>query len=248
MPHSGTLDVAALLAAAPMMDNLETGAWEIAGVETLQATFEIDDAAMPALLPKALHPTIPPIVIFSIARYPESPAGAFTMAQVRLGCRAAALPRGYLLRAYVDSAAACDALSRQWGFACEQGDVRLQRYHDRISGSVSAGGSEILRVSLIDPEPISGADIQYVANMHLARTADDVGGLLVQVDPEYRFHRAERGRPEIGTFDHDAWAAAGVEPVWPIIASYTVCDTGFPRIRYVLDPERPAIAGTRKLR
>jgi hypothetical protein len=248
MPYFGTLDVSPLLASAPMMENFDAEAWEIAGVETLQVTFEIDDARMVSLLPKALHPTIPPIVIFTVARYPDSPVGAFTMAQVRLGCRAAALPRGYLLRAYIDSAAACDALARNWGFACREGNVRLQRYHDRITGSVAADGAEVLRVSLIDPEPVSGGDIQYVANMHLARTAEDAGGVLVQVDPEFRFHRAERGRPEVATFDRAAWAADGVDPVWPIVASYTVCDTGFPRIRYVLDPEKPAVVGTRKLR
>jgi hypothetical protein len=248
MPYFGTLDVAPLLASAPVMDNFDAEAWEIAGVETLQATFEIDDARMVSLLPKALHPTIPPIVIFTVARYPDSPVGPFTMAMVRLGCRAAALPRGYLLRAYIDSAAACEALSRNWGFACRQGNVRLQRYHDRITGSVSVDGADVLRVSLIDPEPVSGGDIQYVANMHLARTAEDAGGVLVQVDPEYRFHKAERGRPEVSAFDRAAWAAEGVDPVWPIVASYTLCDTGFPRIRYVLDPEKPAMAGTRKLR
>lgn len=248
MPYSGTLDITPLLASAPMMADFETEAWEIAGVETLQATFEIEDSANAALLPKALHPTIPPIVIFTVARYPDSPAGAFTLAQVRLGCRAAALPRGYLLRAYTDSDAARDALSQRWGFACRTGEVKLQRYHDRITGTVAAEGREILRASLIDPEPISGGDIQYVANMQLARTPDDPAGVLVQVDPEYRFHRAERGRPELAVFDVGAWSAEGVEPVWPIVASYTVCDTGFPRIRYVLDPEKPAIVGTRKLR
>ncbi len=247
MPYSGTLDVAPLLADAPRMDGFDTEAWEIAGVEILQVTFEIDDTQMLSLLPKALHPTIPQIVIFTVARYPEGPVGAFTLAQVRLGCRAAALPRGFLLRAYCDSPAARDALARQWGFDCAAGDVRLQRYHDRISGSVTADGRDLLRVSLIDPEPISGGDIQYVANMHLAVAPGDERGVLVQVDPEYRFQRAERGRPEVAAFDRAAWNAAGVDPVWPIVASYTVCDTGFPRIRYVLDPDKPAIVGTRKL-
>lgn len=247
MPYSGTLDVAPLLSSAPMIDGFETEPWEIEGVEIMQATFEIDDAVMLSLLPRALHPTIPPIMIVNVARYPESPAGPFTLAQLRLGCRAAVLPRGFLLRAFVDSAKACDELARRWGFSCEQAAVRLQRYHDRISGSVRTEGGDALRVSLVDPEPISGGDIQYVANMHLARTRDGAG-VLVQVDPEYRFHRAERGRPELSTFDRAACRAEGVEPVWPIVASYTVCDTGFPRIRYVLDPNQPAISGTRKLR
>ena len=102
-------------------------------------------------------------------------------------------------------------------------------------------------MALVDPEPISGGDIQYVANMNLARTEAD-GGVLVQVDPEYRFHKAERGRPELASFERGAWRAEGVEPVWPIVASYTVCDTGFPAIRYVLEPGVSAMVGTRKIR
>ncbi len=247
MPFSGTLDTAPLLADAPLMDGFDAEAWEIERVEILQVTFEIDDHDIVSLLPRALHPTIPPVGIFSVAHYPDSPVGAFTIAQVRVGCRAAALPRGFLLRAYIDSAAACGALARHWGYSCRQGDVRLRRYHDRIAGSAEAGGQEILRIALVDPEPISGGDIQYVANMHLARTEVD-GGVLVQVDPEFRFHKAERGRPEVAVFDRAAWGAEGVDPVYPIVASCTTCDTGFPRIRYVLDPNVPAVAGTRKIR
>jgi hypothetical protein len=248
MPFSGTLDVAPLLADAPLMDGFDAAPWEVEGVDILQLTFEIDDRAMPGLLPPALHPTIPPIVYFNVARYPDSPAGPFTLAQVRLGCRAAALPRGFLLRAYCSSAQASDALARNWGYNCGEGDVHLHRYHDRITATVNTGAGQVLNVSLVDPQPISGGDIQYVANMNLARAAGYDTGALVQVDPEYRFHRAERGRPEVQVFDRDAWSASGVDPVYPIVASFTTCDTGFPQIRYVLDPGRMAIAGTRKLR
>ena len=255
MPYSGTLDVGPLIAEAPLMANFDAEAWSIEGVELLQATWEIDDRAFASGLPPALHPTIPPIVYFNVARYPESPVGAFTLAQVRLGCRASALPRGFLLRAYVDTEAAASALASNWGYGCEVGEVRLQRYHDRIEAVVRrAGGDEVLRLALADPEPISGADVQYVANMNLARTEADAqaaagaAGVLVQVDPEYRFHKAERGRPELATFERAAWRAEGVDPVWPIVASYTVCDTGFPAIRYVLEPSVAAMVGTRKLR
>jgi hypothetical protein len=124
--------------------------------------------------------------------------------------------------------------------------VRLTRYHDRITGSVTVAGDETLRVSLIDPEPISGGDVQYVSNMNLARLGEEA--LLVQVDPGYQFRRAERGRPEISTFERRHWAAEGVDPVYPIVASFTRCDTGFPQIRFVLDPGRTATEGTRRIR
>src|SRR4051812_36846967 len=113
MVVSGTRDIASLLEGAPIIDNLDTEAWEIAGVEVLQVTFEIDDRDREGLLPRALHPTIPPSVIFNVTRFPESPVGAFLLAQVRVSCRAAVLPRGFLLQAYSDSAAACDALARR---------------------------------------------------------------------------------------------------------------------------------------
>jgi hypothetical protein len=243
----GTRDIAPLLEHAPVLDNLDAEAWEIAGVEILHVRYEIDDADLEALLPRALHPTIPPTVIFSAARYPDSPVGPFLLAQVRVGCRSAALPRGFLLRAYTDSPAAADALARRWGYDCAVGDVKIARYHDRIVATVARDGDEILRASLIDPEPISGGDIQYVANMNLARMKDG-DAVLVQVDPEYRFHRAERGRCDLATFDRAAWAAEGVDPVYPIVASFSQCDTGFPAIRFVLDPRKTALEGTRRIR
>lgn len=243
----GKRDVTELLRGAATLDDLDAEPWECVGVEILQATWEIDDADREGLLPRALHPTIPPIVYFSVARYPDSPAGAFLLAQVRLGCRASALPRGFLLRAYTDSQNAADALARRWGYGCSIGDVKLSRYHDRIAASVADGGRDVLRVSLIDPEPISGGDIQYVANMNIAKLSG-AEPVLVQVDPEYRFHRAERGRPQLDAFDRAAWNAEGVEPVYPMVASSTQCDTGFPAIRFVLDPDKTALEGTRRIR
>jgi hypothetical protein len=246
MPLSGTLNVTPLLDAAPQMRGFDAEPWQIEGVELLHVKFEIDDADMGAPLPRALHPTIPPVVIFTVATYPDSPVGPFALAQVRVGCRASALPRGFLTRAYCDSPKGCEALAANWGYDCREGDVRLKRYHDRIIGSVNSGGAEILRVSLIDPEPISGGDIQYVASMHLARDAEG-NGALVQVDPDYRFHRAVRGRPEVAVFDQPAWRAQGVDPVWPVAASWSTVDTGFPKIRFVLDPDQPARLGTRRI-
>ncbi len=248
MPFLGTLDTTPRLKDAPQLDNYDTEAWEIAGVEHLSVTFEIDDAAMTSALPPALHPTIPPVAYFSVTSYPESPVGAFKLAQVRVGCRAAALPRGFLLRAYSDSPAACEALGRRWGYDCRPADVQLRRYHDRIVGSVTLDGREVLQGSLLDPNPISGSSIFYVSNVNLARSPDDGKGVLVQVDPAYTFHRAERGSPELTAFDRPAWAADGIDPVWPVTATFVKCDTGFPQIRYVMDASQAARIGTRKLR
>src|SRR5437762_3305007 len=182
----GTRDIASLVERAPLLDNFDADAWEIEGVELLHIRYEIEDSNREALLPRALHRTIPETALFTAARYPDSPVGPFTLAKVRVGCRAAALPRGFLLRACTDSPAAADALGRRWGYACDVGDVKISRFHDRIVATVAHDGAQILRMSLVDPEPISGGDLQYVANMNLAKQRDG-DSILVQVDPEYRF-------------------------------------------------------------
>ncbi len=248
MPLFGTREVATL-SSAPKMRALDAEPWEIANTEILQLTMEINDRQMQDLLPRALHPTIPPIAYFSVHRFPDSPVGAFSLAQVRIGCRAGVRPRGFLAAAYVDSTAAADALAAKWGFACKQGEVSLRRYHDRVAITVSAGGSVCLEAALVTPEPVSGGDIQYVANMNFARLqgADGEEPLLIQVDPEFTFHRAERGRPEVSRFAAGAWDAEGVEIVYPVAASFALVDTGFPKIRYVVNPDVPALAGSRQV-
>jgi hypothetical protein len=246
MPLSGTLDVAPLTESLPKLASFEAEPWSIEGVELLHLKFEIDDGDVQAPLPAALHPTIPPVVIFTVATYPESPVGPFALAQVRVGCRASALPRGFLTRAYCDSPRAIEVLGANWGFDARPGDVRLRRFHDRVEGTVEADGREVLRATLVDPEPISGGDVQYVANMNLCLPPDGGGPVLAQVDPDYTFHRAERGRPE-ASFDGPAWRAEGVTPVWPVAASFTNVDTGFPKLRFILDPDKPAVMGTRRV-
>ncbi|HZQ34286.1 MAG TPA: acetoacetate decarboxylase family protein [Dehalococcoidia bacterium] len=248
MPLSGVRDVAPLVDQAPAMEGLKTEPAELRGAGILHVMYEIAGAAMLAVLPKALHPTIPPTATFWVWHCPESEAGPFTLAQVRIGCRAGVRPRGWPTAAYCDSAQAAEWLSKRWGFPCREGqhEVRLRHLHDRVVATVRSGGSEILHVELVDPQPISGADVQYTASMHLARVpyADGLKPRLVQVDPEFTFHRAERGRPQVASFDQAAWKAEAVDPVYAVSATYAVADITLPRIRYVMNPDLPAMQGT----
>jgi hypothetical protein len=251
MVLTGTRDTAPLLANAATIPHFDAEAWKIEGVELLQILFEVDDVDRESLVPQALHPTIPPAAIFTVARYPDSPVGPFLLAQVKVSCRAAALPRSFSLRAYASTRAAADALGTNFGYSCMVGDVRLSRFHDRVVGEVQADGHELLHASLIDPEPISGGDVQYVATMNLAKKPDGTRGprpVLVQVDADCTFHKAERGRPQIDAFDQGAWQATGVTPVYPMNATFTTIDGGFPAIRFIADPDKPAVTGTTKLR
>lgn len=259
MPLFGLRDITPLLDGAPLMESLRTEPLELPGVEVLQAMFEIDGGAMQALLPKALHPTIPPTVTFVFWRSADGPLGPFALAQVRAGCRAGVRPRGFLLASYCDAAPAAAALRSRWGFDCRPGLVRLRRHYDRITGQVVVADRTVLQVSLLDPQAISGADVQYVANMNLARVpAPEPTGApsgrgtqgsgprmrLVQVDPEFTFRRAERGRPVVEGFAPEAWAAEGLAPVYPVSATCCTVDLTLPRIRYIVDPDVPAMQGT----
>ena len=85
--------------------------------------------------------------------------------------------------------------------------------------------------------------------MNLARVRGDATERpwLVQVDPEYTFRRAERGRPAVDLFVAEAWSAEGLSPVYPVSASCCLCDVTLPRLRYIVDPDRPAMEATERV-
>ena len=245
MPLLGTREVDPLLDGTSLMPNYGTEQWTLNGVDILQLVFEIRQEAMVSLLPPSLHPTIPPTVVVNVMRVPESPAGAFTLAEVRAGCRAGARPRGFLARCYTDSEEAAQELGARWGYPAQVADVTLKKGYDRVTASVNAAGRAVLGCALINPEPISGGDVQYLPNVNMTRvqTADGATPRIVQVDPDFTFHRADRGKPQLETFDAEAWQLGGADPWWPVSASYTTADVTMPTIRYVLDPVKPAVQG-----
>lgn len=249
MPLTGTRDISSLASRLPVVDRLDTEPWELKACTHLQLMFEIDDGAMTSLLPPALHPTIPPTVLFNVLDVPESSVGPFTLAEVRIGCRSGARPRGLLVAAVCNSETAISELARRWGYPVRAGDVELSRYYDRITAEASIDGEPILSGELIDPEAISGSDIQYLANLNLARIERNGEQLtrLIQVDPDYVFHRADRGRPQLEWFDPDAWDLPDCEPVYPVSASCSVVDVTLPRIRYLVDPAKPPLQSVEKL-
>ena len=245
MPLFGELELDTIARDLPGLRDLDTEAWLLPKAEILQLACEIADGSR-ALLPRALHPAIPEYVTFVVTRYPESPVGAFDLAQVRLMARAGVHPRGYVLGAVASTASAVSALRERWGYPAVAGEVTLRRYHDRVAATVRRDGRAILEMALIDPEIVSGGDLQYIHAVTLARL--DGTAQLVQVDPHYTLHQASRGRAHVSRFDPDAWNAASITLTTPISASAATCDTDLPRIRFVMDPETPVIRGTRKVR
>ncbi|MCS6926467.1 MAG: acetoacetate decarboxylase family protein [Candidatus Binatia bacterium] len=239
MPKSGKQDVQSLLSRVPVLQGFDTQPWDLRGAQILPAIFEIAEEPAEFLLPPALHPSIPPYATFSLATFPDSPVGPFALAQVRVVGRAGVRPRGYLLGAYTTTEQAAVALRTRWGFALELGEIAIDQRHDRIIGQVRRGGEVILRLELENPEQISGADVAFLDSLHLVRVQQNDGErpLLIQVDPEYVFHSAQRGRPRLPVFQGAAWGTDGrLRCTNPVSAVFVRCDTDLPKLRFALDP------------
>jgi hypothetical protein len=250
MPLYGTLDLTQKTHSLPTLANLDTEAWTLPRAETMQLLVEVPRSTTDGLLPKAMHPALPSYVIAAVTRYPESPVGPFNLAVLRLGSRAGAHPRGFLLGAHASSETAAKELRGRWGFPVEAGEVKFLRRHDRVMGTVKKGGRTILDCALVDPQPVAGGDVQYInwvtaANAPLDGTTQP---MLIQVDPKYTFYKAERGKPLVSAFDAAAWNAGSIRLADPIIGTCCTVDTDLPRIRFVMDPLKPVFQGTRRIR
>ena len=238
----GTADLDALAARAPAIEHFGGEPVACAQAEVLQVTYELATPHREAMLPPGLHPTDPPIVTWVFYRCPTSPWGSFAMAQTRIECRSGLRLRGFLVSAVVDSPVAAEALSKRWGFATQDGQIALHRYYDSTRAAVITNGRTILEVVVSDPDPLSTADVQYVANVNLAHTPR--GLRLVQVEPRHQVHRVERGRPRVLAFDGAAWGDARVQPIYPVSASLAVADITIPQIRFMCRPDVLAFEGT----
>src|SRR5712672_4160712 len=161
MPLYGTLDITQAPARLPTLPNLDTEAWTLPKAEMMQLLIEVPRSSTDGLLPKAMHPALPSYVILPFTKYSESPAGPFTLAMLRLGTRAGAHPRGFMLGAVASSEAAAKELRGRWGFPIEAGEVKFLRRHDRVMGTVKKDGKTILDCALIDPQPVAAPEVKH---------------------------------------------------------------------------------------
>ncbi|MFZ1888522.1 MAG: hypothetical protein WAU33_10855 [Candidatus Binataceae bacterium] len=248
-PRLGNLDLNSFAKLASAINGYKTDQLVLKGVQILELHNEIDDDPADALIPHTMHPAIPAYAILNIMHAPASPWGAFTIGEVRVAGRTGVRPRGFVLRSYCDNGNASKELAARWGYPVAAGSVSLVLRHDRIVGKIVVGGKTALEVELMDRDAISGGDIQYIASMHLARNSEDDKLVLVQVDPEYTFSKAERGKPRVITIDPAAFGAtsANLRLMNPIMACFATADMTLPHIRYICNPELPAMQGTTKV-
>lgn len=239
---SGTKSVAALESGAPAMPDFDTEPAVLEDVLILKVLHEISAAGITDVLPPGLHPTIPPLVTWTVWQVGTSEFGPFSIAQLRVECRSGARPRAMLVSAVVNSDDAARTLASRWGYRTQVGEVAVDRSYDRAGAQVSVGGVVALDVEAIDPVPLRPSDLQWMASMHPAQTPR--GLRLVQVDASYDVTRAERARPLLKTFDADAWGEPTIVPTHPVAATISSATITLPKIRFLCAVDQLAFMGT----
>jgi hypothetical protein len=243
---SGTADLERLKSRAATLSDFDTPGIALPQAEVLEASFEMRYASRQALLPPALHPTTPPMLVVLAWRCPTSPWGPFQLVQVRASCRSGVRPRGFVVSAIIDNPRAGDALAASFGLAALVGEVELVRHYDRVDLSASVAGTDAMELHGANPDPLGLSDVQHSVTMTLADTPR--GLRLVQVEPEYEPTRVERLRPRLRHFDVSAWGEPLLTPVHPVAASVSLASITIPPLRYVCRPDVAAFEGTESVR
>lgn len=242
----GTADPTLFEKGAPEMASLEADAVRLEDCVFVQALTEIESAPMCEMLPPGLHPTLPPVVGFTLLSVSDSEWGAFNLAQLRIECRSGLRPRGLLVSGVIDQAQAARELSQRFGYRLRLGDVEVQRAYDETRVRVACDDRIRLEASLRAPQRIGEADAQFVSSLHPAITP--LGFRLVQLDTSMEVRRAERAPLEIEAFDADAWGEPRIRPSLALPGVVGIADVTLQPIRFVCRPDVLAFEGTEPAR
>jgi hypothetical protein len=246
MPIFGTLSVDPKSHALPRVKALAKTATAIEKVETLTFTFEVKAAPSFALVPPALHPSLPPYCSLMVRKHEDSPFGAFTIAELCMNARASSIYTGFCLGALTDNAAAAAWLRDAYGAPVEVVDkVALTKRHYGIETLAKKDGETVLDGMLGMPGHISGSDVLYTPNLNYAEI--DGALKLVPEEFEYAIKDARRGAAVFRTMNLAAFGGAAVIPTNHLPATYTTSSLTYTEVRYLLDPAVPAFMGATKV-
>ena len=237
---TGTVDVIGR-SGVPEVGSLAGGPVRLPAVDILHAAFELPMGEGLAALPPALHPSIPAHLSLLVIRGHDGPFGPFTLAQVRVGCRAGMKPRGYSVAAWVDSPRAAEVLTTRWGYPCVVGEVELSVGDDRITARAATDGAGALDLAVHDTRSLAGTTVIYAPTLNLAGTPR--GRRLVQCDIDVEFERVARGLPVLHCLDIPDGVGA-LTARQPVTATLAAAAAVLHPVRYILDPARPVGEGT----
>src|SRR3990170_2681438 len=242
MPDYGRLTLDQLPHTLPAVSPLyPPPSWPLPGARILKLVFETDKEAVLRWLPPALSRSSPPYAIITVAHYPQSPVGPFSLATQYIGCRARFFVRGFALQAIVDSDRAMAALREVWGIPCKLGRVSLTAGPRTVAARVACGPNVLARLRMTRGERADAGLTRFdpIISVRLPPAIEEGKRHalveMVQIDPEYEVHEAYRGKGEV------TYPSASEGEPWHLLpslnvisATYAVADTQFPLARFVM--------------
>lgn len=215
--------------------------WPLPGAGTLKLTFETDTQSALRWLPSSLGRTSPAYAIITVAHYPESPVGPFSLAAQYIGCRAQMFTRAYTLHAVTDSVRALAALREMWGYPATLGRVRLSAGPRGAAARVAVEGETLAELRLTRPQPCEPDLVRFdpVLNTRLIHSLQPGKRHavldMVQLDLEYTIGEAVRGR---GSLTYPTASEGNPWHLLPtlnmISATYSVGGTELPLARFIM--------------
>ncbi len=244
MPLFGQLDPADHVARAPTITKLLSDAesFSVDDVDVLAFTYEIDIQRGFRVTPKALHPSIPSYCQLVLRKHRDGPFGPFTVAELRVNARAGTHYLAYCVGAFTDSDDALRFFRDRYGVPMQRAEVTLESRYYGVVGRVVHGADVVLDALLEKPHYISGNDVLYTPNLNLARIGNETK--LVHQEMEYVIGKAQRGATKLKTFDAAAFGDERVVLRQPLPATFVQAKITYTGVRYLIDPQRPAMVGT----
>ena len=257
MPLAGSLDIRPLMEGAPevVLDDREL---KVDDVDILHVLYEVRVDDRESLVPPALNPTIPPVISLLVYRAKDSSFGPFASGPAppdgALGC---APPRLSGLGSMRQSGS-LGGLGQLVGVPHRPRCRRLAPlprprglHRARATMPPAATGparrSSRCRWSTRCRSPATTCNIRRGCTWPGCVVTACLVPRIVQVDCEYEFRRADRGRPELVSFDAGAWGDERLVPDLAVSASFAACDMTIANVRYLCNPDIPAAEGTEKV-
>jgi hypothetical protein len=238
----------------PVIKALAEDRIDLENAQVLALTFEVLSEAAIAALPAALHPPFPTYCSLILRRHDDSPFGPFTTAELRLHARATNHYVGYILGGFTDNEKVSAWLENGYGKRLAVAEtVSLKKRHYGYEAKVVTRGRTVLNAVVENPTQIAGVDVLHVQNSVLAVL--DGAPTLIAEEFEFKIKEARRGPAhyhDVGgkfpmTLDMAAFGAPTLTVSNHLPATWILADWSYMPVRFVIDPLKPAVAGTRKI-
>ena len=230
----------------PIIKALAEDRIELENAQVAAFTFEVPSEAAIAALPAALHPPFPTYCSLILRRHDDSPFGPFTTAELRLHARATNHYVGYILGGFTDNERVSAFLENGYGKRLAvAGTVSLKKRHFGFEAKVVTGGRAVLDAVIENPTQIAGVDVLHVQNSVLAVL--DGAPTLIAEEFEFQIKEARRGSAHYHALDIAAFGAPTLKVSNHLPATWISANWTYMPVRFVIDPLKPAAAGTRKV-